>query len=101
MGFTELNLGDDKTGIIMSDIAVSFKSEGFLLDDIVVFSHIDEMTDATFRVYHKVMRGETVLALAETGIVAFDYDKKSISDIPKCFIERLERWNSSEIEFVS
>lgn len=96
MGFTELDLGDGKTGIIMSDLALSFKSEGHMLDKISIHSHIDEINGVSMRMFYKVMRGDTVLALAETGLVAFDYEKKSIADIPQTFIDRLERWNSSD-----
>jgi len=94
MGFSELNLGDGKTGSIMTDIAVAFKSPGFMLEKIEIYSHIDEINACSFRVFHKIVRGETVLAYAETGIVSFNYETNSVVEIPEEFIQRLDRWNS-------
>ena len=90
MGFTELNLGDGMTGLIMSDLAISFKAEGFMLDHIEIFSHIDEINDSTFRIYYKIMRDKTVLVLAETGMVAYNYQQKQIGEVPKEFLTELQ-----------
>jgi acyl-CoA thioesterase FadM len=90
MGFSELNLGDGQTGVIMSDLAVSFKSEGFMLDKIEIFSHIDEINDATFRIFYKIMRGDTLLVLAETGMVAYNYQKKQIGEVTREFLKKLQ-----------
>ena len=90
MGFSELNLGDGQTGVIMSDLAVSFKAEGFMLDHIEILSHIDEINYATFRIYHKIMRENTVLVLAETGMVAYNYQQKQIGEVPKEFLTELQ-----------
>ncbi|HOJ64326.1 MAG TPA: thioesterase family protein [Spirochaetota bacterium] len=91
MGFSELDLGDGKTGIIMSDLAVKFIKEGFLLDEIIVYSHIDEISNASFRIFHKIVRvkDNALLALAETGIVCFNYKEKAISDIPEAFLQKI------------
>ena len=74
----------------MSDLAVSFKSEGFMLDKIEIFSHIDEINDATFRIFYKIMRGDTLLVLAETGMVAYNYQKKQIGEVTREFLKKLQ-----------
>jgi len=89
IGCSELDLGDGKTGIIMADLAVNFKAEAFLLDEITVFSHIDEISSVSFRIFHKITRGETIIALAETGLVCFNYKEKSISDVPETFLKKI------------
>ena len=92
MGFTELDLGDGKTGLIMTDLAVNFIGEGFLLDEIEILSHIDEITAASFRVFHKISKSNKVLALVETGLVTFNYNEKSIEEIPQQFLDKLDKY---------
>ena len=102
MECSELDLGDGKTGLIMSDLAVSFKAEGFMLDKIGIFTHIDEINDATFRIFYKIMRGDTVLVLAETGMVAYNYIQKQIGEVPIEFLNKLKTvCGESVSEFLS
>jgi acyl-CoA thioester hydrolase len=90
LGCSELDLGDGETGIIMNELAVNYQSEGYLFDEISVLSEITDVKAASFRIQHRVIRGDTTLALAEVGIVAFNYTSRSISEIPKTFINKLE-----------
>ena len=57
MGFSENDLGDGRTGIIMSDLAVNYKAEGFLFDDIAIDTHIGEMQSSSFRIFHRISPG--------------------------------------------
>jgi acyl-CoA thioesterase FadM len=93
LGFEELDLGDKKTGIIIGDLLVNFKSEGFSGDKIKIESHIDEIKDRSIRLYHKIlkMKNNEILALAETGLIAFDYAKREISSFPEQFMLKLKR----------
>jgi acyl-CoA thioesterase FadM len=89
LGFSELDLGDGRTGIIMADLAVNYLGEGFMFDDITVLSHIDEISSVSYRIFHHFVNKEKTIALAETGIIAFDYNDRRIVEIPASFIEAL------------
>lgn len=92
LGFTELNLGDGKTGIIMSDLVVNYLDEGFMFDHINVLSHIDEISSASFRIFHNFTKKDKTIVLAETGIIAFDYSLRRVTEIPDVFVKTLENY---------
>lgn len=91
LGLSEHNLGDGQTGIIMGDLVVNFKQEGFLGDELCVESHIGEVAGKGFRLFHRITRGTELLALAETGIVCFDYAARKIAPIPPEFLQAIKR----------
>jgi len=92
LGFSEGDLGDGQTALIMGDLAVNYKAEGFLYDDLLIESHLGEITRNSMRVFHRITKKGTLVALAETGVLAFDYRKRRIGEIPQVFIERLEKY---------
>lgn len=92
MGFSELDIGDGKTSIIMSDIVVNYLGEGYMFDDIKIYSHVNEIGNASFRVYHKVEKNDKTIALAEIGLIAFDYNSRQIAAVPDEFITALESY---------
>ena len=91
MGVSEMDLGDKETGVIMSDLAVNFKAEAFMLDEVVIDTHIGEFSRTGFRMFHRVKRGEVVVALAESGAIAFNYSTRKIAPVPNTFFEMLEK----------
>jgi acyl-CoA thioester hydrolase len=91
LGLSEMNLGDGQTGIIMADLVVNFLEEGFMLDKLDIDSHIGEMTQRSLRIFHRLAKGDKLLALAETGIVSFNYAERKIAPIPKSFRQALEK----------
>jgi acyl-CoA thioesterase FadM len=91
LGVAENNLGDDRTGIIMGDLVVTYAGEGFLFDKLQVDSHVGEMGRSNFRIFHRFGRGETLIALIETGLIAFDYAARAIVPIPEVFRSALSR----------
>jgi acyl-CoA thioesterase FadM len=95
MGLTELNLGNNKTGIIMSDLSVNYLGEGFMFDKITVFSHIDEISPASFRVFHNFTKDDKTIALVETGLITFDYSEREISEVPEEFIKKIEEYKNN------
>ena len=102
LNFTELDLGDGKTGIIMQDLAVNYKKEGQLYDNLTILSHIDEFTNFSFRIFHKIIRNDDLIALAETGMVTFDYDSHSMIEVPEIFINSYHSYlkmQNNEINF--
>jgi len=88
-GLSEGNLGDNKTGIIMTDFVANLKAEGFVFDELVVHSHIGELTRTGFRFFHRVTRGQSLVALVETGFLAFDYITQKVTLVPETFIRPL------------
>ena len=91
LGFTELDLGDGETGIIMADLAVNYLGEAFMFDELTVYSHVDEISSHSFRVFHNITKEDKSIALAETGIIAFNYKDHMISEIPEIFINKLNK----------
>ena len=53
-----------------------------------------------FRIFHHVTKKEKTIALAETGIIAFDYNDRRITEVPKVFLDSLNNYleNNKEIE---
>ncbi len=92
LGFKELDLGDGKSGIIIGDLVVNFKAEGFINDELKIESQIGEITDKSFRIFHKIVKvkDNNLLALAETGVVAFNYKTREVIKIPPGFLKTLE-----------
>jgi acyl-CoA thioesterase FadM len=86
---SELNLGDGKTGTILSDLAVNFKAELFLHDVITIESDIADIEEKGIRIYYRILKNGKIAALAETGHVCFSYFDKSICNVPDIFIKRL------------
>ena len=85
IGLSEGNLGNNRAGIIMTDFTVSLKAEGFMFDSLEVLTHIGELTKTSFRFYHKITRGEAIVALAEAGFLAYDYAAKKVTTVPETF----------------
>jgi acyl-CoA thioester hydrolase len=83
MGLTEGDLGDGVTGIIMADIVVTFKAEGFLHDEIVIDTHFSAFTSRGFTAFQRIRKGDKVLAIAETGLVTFNYRSRKVARVPE------------------
>ena len=100
LGCKELDLGDGQTGFIMGDLAVNFKQEGFLFDELTVQSHVGDITEKSFRLFHRICRNSETLALAETGLVTFDYKARDIVPVPAVFLQALEAYLQTQIAAV-
>ncbi len=92
LGCSEVDLGDGKTGLIMGDLVVNFMQEGFLFDDIVIDSHVGEISRRGFRIFHRMTKAGQLFALAETGIIAFDYKARRVSPLPEEFLTALQAY---------
>ena len=90
LGFTELNV--DGVGIMMTDAAVQYKSEGFYGDVLLVEVGVMDFSkigcDVVYRLSNKKTKKE--IALAKTGIVFFDYERKKTMPVPPVFISKIE-----------
>jgi acyl-CoA thioester hydrolase len=82
-GFTELDVAG--CGLIMADLAVEFKAEGFYGDTITVKISCGDIGRVGFDLYYALLvvrNGQTiVLALAKTGMVCYDYNIKKVAPV--------------------
>ena len=86
-GFSEQDIGG--VGMLMGDAVVQFKAVAFRGDALVVELGLADVERRTFDLMYRVVRqgdGATV-ALAKTGMVAFDYATNRIVDLPAAFLE--------------
>ncbi|MCC6713375.1 MAG: thioesterase family protein [Candidatus Dadabacteria bacterium] len=85
LGFTELDV--DGPGIILSDVAIVYKSEGFYGDVIVIDIAVCDFTkygcDLVYRVGNKETGKE--VATAKTGIVFMSYAERAVAPVPEKF----------------
>lgn len=85
LGYTEMNLGG--TGMIMADVAIEFKSELFYGDTVTASVVAGDISKIGFDLYYKLEKMENgvqkTVALAKTGMICFDYDKKKIVPMPE------------------
>ncbi len=87
-GFTELNCAG--VGLIMSDVGIEFKKEIFYGDVLAVNIAATNFTSIGFDLYYRILNKENVVtALAKTGMVCYDYDKKKIAAVPSVLKEKI------------
>ena len=88
VGFSEEDIGG--VGMLMGDAVVQFKAVAFRGDTLAVEMGLADVERRTFDLMYRVTRagdGATV-ALAKTGMVAFDYAKNRVADLPAAFVEK-------------
>ncbi len=90
MGLSELDLGDRQTGIIITDMVVNYKAEAFMFDELLIDTHIDEVVQKGFRMFHRVRKDMKLIALVETGFVTYNYAAKKTAPVPPSFLKCLE-----------
>ncbi len=95
LGLSEVDLGDGVTGTITADIVVNYKAEGFLHDEIVIDTYFGAFTGHSFTAFQRIRKGGKVLAIAETGIVTFNYRSKRIARVPERFLQALAAHHSN------
>lgn len=91
-GMTEMDAGG--VGLIMADVAIAYKGEGFYGDILAVAIYTTELTSVSFDLlYHiSTMRSgaQTDIAHAKTGMVCFDYNIRKVTGLPDALKSRLE-----------
>jgi acyl-CoA thioester hydrolase len=85
MGTSELDLGDGKTGVIMTDLVVNYRAEAFLFDQLSVDTHFDEIGRSGFRMFHRARKGSRIIGLVETGFATYSYTEKKVVPVPNEF----------------
>ncbi|MFI5124118.1 MAG: acyl-CoA thioesterase [Chitinophagales bacterium] len=91
LGYTELDM--EGAGLIMSDVAILFKKEIFYGDEISLSVAAMDFTRAGFDLVYKLEKNTnsatTLLAIAKTGMVCYDYSLKKITGLPDAAKEKL------------
>jgi acyl-CoA thioester hydrolase len=89
-GYQELNFAG--VGIIMADAAIEFKGEAFYGDILKAYVTAEEFSRIGFDLYYKLVKekDESVVVLAKTGIVCFDYDKRKVVAVPQEAVEKIK-----------
>jgi len=93
LGLGELNQGG--VGLIMSDVGIEFKNELFYGDQLTVYIATNRVSDVAFDLYYKMEKkkpdnSSAVVALAKTGMVAYDYTFKKVSRLPEDVLSMLQ-----------
>jgi acyl-CoA thioester hydrolase len=92
LGYGELDLAG--VGLIMSDVAIEFKSELFYGDAVIASVVAGDLTKISFDLYYKLEKksGDTtqLVAVAKTGMVCYDYGKKKVAAIPMEVVDKLK-----------
>lgn len=90
-GYSEINCGG--AGLIMSDVAIEFKSELFYGDIINAFVNASGFSKVAFEIYYKLEKRnndkKSLIAVAKTGMVCYDYTQKIIAQVPQEVINKL------------
>ncbi len=87
-GFSEEDIGG--VGMLMGDAVVQFKAVAFRGDRLGIEMGLRDVERRTFDLMYRVVRESdgAVIALAKTGMVAFDYAKNRLADLPTVFLEK-------------
>ncbi len=69
--------------MIMSDVAIAFKSEGFYGEVLKVEIAIAEISRVGFEMYYSVteQKSNRLVAQAKTGMICFDYKNKKVVSV--------------------
>jgi acyl-CoA thioesterase FadM len=91
-GYGELTLAG--VGLIMSDVAIEFKHELFYGDTVTVSVAAADFSKVAFDLYYKLEKKQTdttqLIAVAKTGMVCYDYDKKKVAAVPAEVVANLQ-----------
>lgn len=84
-GYSEMQFAG--VGIILADVGIEFKSELFYGDTVIAYVTATELSKVSFDVFYKLEKElsdkRILVALAKTGIVCYDYEKKKIAAVPE------------------
>jgi acyl-CoA thioester hydrolase len=96
LGFDTFSAKDKSIGMIMADVAVNYIAEAFAGDTLEIDCQIGEIRRKSFRLFHRMRRDDQVIALVETGLLAFDYQTRVVVPLPEDFLASLEIFRGEE-----
>jgi len=96
MGYSEMEFAG--VGMIMSNVAIEFKSELFYGDLIIASVVAGEVSRIGFDLLYKLETlrpansdRKVLVAAAKTGMICYDYEKKKIVSVPEEAKEKLKK----------
>jgi len=86
LGFSRPGVG--KTGLIIADLSVSYKSQAFYKDRLKFEIGAGEFNKYGCDIFYRVTNMKTgeLVGLAKTGVVFFDYSTNKVTHIPETFV---------------
>ncbi len=93
-GHKEIDI--DGVGIVVADLAISYRAEVFYPDTLIIEVVADEFSRKGADLIYRVTRASDggLVALAKTGIVFFDYQARSAVNMPEAFKKMVSLANS-------
>jgi acyl-CoA thioester hydrolase len=70
-------------GLILADLIVEYKAEGFYADLLKIDISIAEISRVGFSIYYRVSTAEKLIAQAKTGMICFDYTTRKVVSVPE------------------
>ncbi len=86
----EKDLIDNRTRLIIDDIIINFHKDIHLGETIIIFSHLDDISENGFRIFQKVSRKGKTIAISETGLSVMDTEKKEKTFLSEKLISTLK-----------
>lgn len=75
------------TSLIMSDVCIEYKNELFYGEALTAYVTAGEFSRVYFTIYYKLVKTvndkETIVALAQSGMVCYNYDTNKVVSIPE------------------
>ncbi|SIT90171.1 acyl-CoA thioesterase [Pontibacter indicus] len=88
-GYTELDLGG--ASLIMADVAIEYKGEGFYGDVLTLKLAFDDVHKYGFDItYHVLNQNGKEVARAKTGMLCFNYQERKLMALPNEVKARIE-----------
>lgn len=89
-GYTELKIGG--ASLIMADVAISYKGEGFYGDVLQIKMAFNDLNRYGFDItYHVLNQEGKEVARAKTGMLCFDYTERKLVSLPAEVRARIEQ----------
>jgi acyl-CoA thioesterase FadM len=91
LGYSEMNI--EGYSIIMSDLAVNYLKESFYGDVLKIDLGVETISNVGFELCYRVTcernEAEVLIAIAQTGILFFDYVNRKVMPLPDAFKSKL------------
>ena len=88
-GYDELKI--EGVSLIMGDAAIEFKAELFYGDVLTAFVCAEGFNRIGFDLFYKLKKDETIVAVAKTGMICYNYDLRRVVSLPENVKEKLQR----------
>ena len=81
--------GAEHLSSINADLQVNYQGEGKLHDELLFELGLQDVGGKSFRVHYRVTAAGRPIALAEIGVVCFNYQEKKPAPLPEVFLKAI------------